>query len=94
MFDYAWLGGVAACCTTGSFALQVVHILRTRDTRAISLSMYLVFVFGVLCWLLYGMASGDVPLMVANGITLILASTVLGLKIVDALRSKKHPLLT
>lgn len=83
MLDFAWLGGLAACCTTGSFALQVIHILKNRDTKAISLSMYLVFVFGVLCWLLYGLTSHDVPLMVANGITLILAATVLVMKWVN-----------
>ena len=83
MFDFAWLGGIAACCTTGSFALQVLHILKNRDTKAISLSMYLVFIFGVLCWLLYGLSSGDMPLMVANGITLLLAATVLTMKLVN-----------
>ena len=83
MIDLAWLGPVAACCTTGSFALQVLHILKNRDTKAISLSMYLVFVFGVLCWLLYGMSNGDVPLMIANGITLVLAATVLLMKVVN-----------
>jgi MtN3 and saliva related transmembrane protein len=83
MSDFAWLGGVAACCTTGSFALQVIHILKNRDTKAISLSMYLVFVFGVLCWLLYGLTSGDMPLMIANGITLLLAATVLTMKVMN-----------
>lgn len=83
MPDFAWLGGLAACCTTGSFALQVIHILKNRDTKAISLSMYLVFVFGVLCWLLYGLTSHDVPLMVANGVTLVLAATVLVMKWVN-----------
>ncbi|OAT22983.1 SemiSWEET family sugar transporter [Buttiauxella gaviniae] len=83
MTDFAWLGSVAACCTTGSFALQVLHILKNRDTKAISLSMYLVFVFGVLCWLLYGLSNNDMPLMIANGITLVLAATVLVMKVMN-----------
>lgn len=92
MTDFAWLGSVAACCTTGSFALQVLHILRTRDTNAISLNMYLVFVFGVFCWLMYGLVNDDLPLMIANGITLILAATVLMLKVKGMTQAKKSPL--
>ncbi|MCW8331033.1 SemiSWEET transporter [Photobacterium sp. SDRW27] len=77
----AMLGIVAASCTTLSFLPQVIHTFKTRDTSGISLSMYIIFVFGVFCWLVYGLKSGDIPLISGNGITLLLASTVLFLKI-------------
>ncbi|MNS06433.1 SemiSWEET family sugar transporter [Aeromonas sp. OTU364] len=79
--DDAYLGLCAAFLTTGSFALQVAHILKTRETKAISLGMYLAFSCGVLLWLVYGLKIDDRPVTIANSITLALASTVLLLKL-------------
>jgi len=75
------LGYAAAACTTLSFLPQVVRTLRTRDTSGISLWMYLVFCTGVALWLAYGIARADAPVIVANLVTLVLASTVLLLKV-------------
>ena len=75
------LGTIAATCTTLAFLPQVIHTIKTKDTEAISLTMYVMFVFGVLCWLIYGILSKDMPLMMGNGLTLILSSVVLYLKI-------------
>ena len=53
-----------------------LSILKTRETKAISLGMYLAFGCGVLLWLVYGLKIGDRPVTIANSITLALASTV------------------
>ncbi|UHD16659.1 SemiSWEET family sugar transporter [Thiocapsa bogorovii] len=71
------IGFAAAALTTVSFVPQVVHTLRTRDTRAISLSMYALFSAGVALWGLYGLMIGSWPVITANVITLALASIVL-----------------
>ncbi|MDX5630235.1 MULTISPECIES: SemiSWEET family transporter [unclassified Brenneria] len=81
---YHWsiaLGTLAAWVTTGSFFLQVVHIIRNKDTTGISLGMYAALFFGVSCWTAYGFKVQDVPVMTANGITTLLALVVMGLKI-------------
>jgi MtN3 and saliva related transmembrane protein len=70
-------GYAAAVLTTLSFVPQVIHTLRTRDTRAISLGMYLLFSAGVALWLIYGIIIGSWPVILANAVTLVLASTVL-----------------
>ncbi len=75
------LGYLAACCTTGAFLPQVIQAWKTRDTRAISLPMYLVFVLGVLLWLIYGLQIGNWPMTIANVVTLGLAGTVLLMKL-------------
>jgi MtN3 and saliva related transmembrane protein len=79
--DNDWLGYAAAALTTGSFIPQAIMTIRTRDTRGISLGMYLVFTVGVATWLAYGIAIHSVPMIVANTITLGLAATILGFKI-------------
>ncbi|MDH4274919.1 MAG: SemiSWEET transporter [Gammaproteobacteria bacterium] len=79
--DATWFGFAAATLTTVSFLPQVWRTLRTRDTKSISLWMYALFTLGVLCWLVYGIYLQDLPMMLANGATGIMASLVLGLKI-------------
>ncbi|GAB2665060.1 SemiSWEET transporter [Vibrio panuliri] len=94
MIDFTVLGYVAAFCTTCSFVPQVFHILKTGDTKSISLAMYSCFVFGVFLWLVYGIAMQDWPIIVANAITLMLASMILLLKVRDVARAKKAPPLS
>ncbi|WP_437976922.1 SemiSWEET transporter [Sorangium sp. So ce295] len=75
------LGLVAATLTTISFLPQVLRTLRTRDTRSISVGMYAAFVAGVGLWLVHGVLTQDVPIVVANAITLVLSGTVFLLKL-------------
>ncbi|WP_421252578.1 SemiSWEET family transporter, partial [Aeromonas sp. 600724] len=56
-------------------------IIKTEETRAISTNMYLVFSCGVLLWLIYGLRTNDMPITIANSITLALACAVLMLKL-------------
>ena len=75
------IGFIAATGTTISFIPQVLHILKTRDTKGISLSMYSIFTIGVFCWLLYGCFLNSLPIIIANAVTLVLALTILIFKI-------------
>jgi MtN3 and saliva related transmembrane protein len=75
------LGFAAATCTTVAYAPQVVKAWRTRSTEDISLGMFLVMVLGLLLWLVYGVLSGDEPLIVANAITIVLAGGILFMKL-------------
>lgn len=76
-----FIGSCAAFCTTFSFLPQVVRVWRTKSTNDISLMMYIVLCSGLLLWLLYGVLLGSRPLILANAITLFLASIVLFFKI-------------
>lgn len=75
------IGLLAATLTTGAFVPQVVRSLRTRDTRGISLVMYSVFTTGIALWLAYGIAVGDLPIIVSNTVTIFLCAAVLVLKL-------------
>jgi MtN3 and saliva related transmembrane protein len=71
----------AGALTTVAFVPQVVKAWRTRSTRDVSLGMFLTLCAGILLWLLYGFLVGDLPLILANGVTLGLATTILILKL-------------
>ena len=77
----ASIGVLAALLTTAAFVPQVLHILRTRDTHAISLLMYLLFATGVALWCVYGLLLQLWPVVLANAITLALALAVIVLKL-------------
>lgn len=75
------IGLLAALCTTISFVPQVIQILKTKETKGISLGMYIIFTTGITCWLIYGICLKDLPIIGANSITLVLAGTILIFKI-------------
>ncbi|MGB9429587.1 MAG: SemiSWEET transporter [Gammaproteobacteria bacterium] len=75
------IGLAAAALTTLSFVPQVWRSLRTRDTRGVSLGMYAVFTLGITLWLVYGLLIRDLPVTLANAVTLVLAVIVLVLKL-------------
>jgi MtN3 and saliva related transmembrane protein len=74
-------GYAAAVCTTSAYIPQVLRVWRTRSTHDISLKMFVVLVTGISLWLTYGISTGDWPLVAANSITLMLASTILYFKL-------------
>lgn len=74
------LGYGAAFLTTAAFVPQALHSWASRDLSGISLSMYSLFTLGVALWLAYGIALDSVPIILANSVTLALASMVLVLK--------------
>jgi MtN3 and saliva related transmembrane protein len=75
------LGGLAACLTTLAFLPQVIQVFKTRSARDISLPMYIVFVSGVVLWLVYGLLIGAWPVIIGNVVTLVLAGSVLIMKL-------------
>ncbi len=75
------LGLLAGFLTTASFIPQVIKILKTRDTSGISLVIYVALTLGLMLWFLYGVRNGQASIMAANGITLVLALVILGMKL-------------
>lgn len=76
-----YFGYLAAILTTLSFLPQAIKTIKEKNTEGISLIMYSMFTAGVLFWLMYGLFINDLPIIVANMVTLILAVSILFLKI-------------
>lgn len=83
------IGSLAAVLTTTSFLPQAIHVLRTRDTGAISLTMYTLFTAGISLWGVYGVMTNQPSIIAANGVTVVLAGLILGLKIRAVLSAKR-----
>lgn len=76
-----YIGLAAAFVTTFCWLPQAIRIIRTRDTWAISLPAYGAFAAGIALWLVYGIALGDLPLILSNTVTLGLQLVIVGLKL-------------
>ena len=84
------LGLIAGSLTTLAFVPQVLKTWRTKSGNDISLGMFLLFSTGVLLWLIYGILIDALPVILANGLTLLLSVAILLLK----LRYRHLPLAT
>jgi MtN3 and saliva related transmembrane protein len=76
-----WLGVAAGILTTLSFVPQVLRTWRTKSAEDVSLAMLLAFNGGITLWLIYGILVDKPSIIFANGITLVLALTLLGMKL-------------
>lgn len=76
-----WIGAAAATLTTTAFIPQALQVLRTRHTKDISLGMYVIFTSGVALWAIYGWMIHSWPVIAANVLTLLLAGSVLVMKL-------------
>jgi MtN3 and saliva related transmembrane protein len=76
-----FIGYAAATLTTASFIPQAWLTFKTRDVSGISLSMYSAFTLGIALWLAYGLLIEAWPVVIANVITLALASSILWMRL-------------
>ena len=75
------LGYVAAVLSTVAFVPQAFKTIRERDTRAISLWMYVIFAIGEALWRSYGIALNSWPIILFNSLVLTLAAIILAFKV-------------
>jgi MtN3 and saliva related transmembrane protein len=75
------IGYMAAACTTLCWLPQAVRTIRTRDTKAISLWTQVFFAVGIVLWLIYGLFIMSIPIVAANGVTLVLVLVIIAMKI-------------
>ena len=74
-------GYFAAILTTAAFLPQLIKTLRTKKADDVSLTTLIMFIIGVLSWIIYGYKISSIPIMMANFITLILNLLILFSKI-------------
>ena len=75
------LGYLAAACTTLAYLPQVIMVWRTKDASGVSWGMVLLLCIGLSLWFLYGVAIHRYPVIIVNGLTLILTSSMVVLKL-------------
>jgi MtN3 and saliva related transmembrane protein len=75
------LGYVAGILVVISLLPQAIKSWKTKSTRDISLSRYVIYVVGLILWVTYAFIIKNGPVGVMNGIGLMLALSILYLKV-------------
>ena len=70
-------GYIAAILTTAAFLPQLIKTLKTKKAEDVSLVTLIMFIVGVLCWIIYGYKISSIPILLANLITLLLNLLIL-----------------
>ena len=84
------IGLTAAMLTSLAFLPQAIKTYKSKSAGDLSLAMFLIFIIGLILWLTYGILKNDLPIILSNIITLLLAGSILYFKIKDILRDKKN----
>jgi MtN3 and saliva related transmembrane protein len=74
-------GYFAAILTTVAFLPQLIKTLKTKRADDVSLTTLIMFIIGVISWIIYGYKISSSPILAANLITLILNLLILISKI-------------
>ena len=77
-------GYFAAILTTLAFLPQLIKTFKTKKAEDVSLITLIMFLTGVLSWIIYGYKISSTPILVANIITFILNLLILIFKITFA----------
>tara|TARA_Y100001978_G_scaffold136048_1_gene121598 strand:+ start:908 stop:1174 length:267 start_codon:yes stop_codon:yes gene_type:complete len=80
-FDIQFFGYFAAVLTTLAFLPQLIKTLKTKKAEDVSLLTLIMFLIGVLSWIIYGYKISSTPILIANIITFILNFLILIFKI-------------
>ena len=71
------IGFAAAFLTTIAFIPQVIQVWKSKSVEGLSLTTYIIFIIGVFLWFLYGLIIGSLSMIIANFITVLLASVII-----------------
>ena len=74
-------GFLAALLTTIAFLPQLYKTWQTKSADDVSLIMLILFLTGLISWIIYGLKINSIPILVANTITFIFNFSILILKI-------------
>ena len=76
-----FFGFLAAILTTIAFLPQLYKTWQTKSADDVSLIMLILFITGLISWIIYGLKINSIPILVANIVTFIFNFSILILKI-------------
>jgi len=75
------IGLAAGIATTASFVPQAYRVYKTKKTGDLSAGMFMLLNCGLCLWIIYGIQSMSISIILANCVTLVLALYILVMKI-------------
>lgn len=75
------LGYISATITTIAFLPQIIKTFKTKSAKDVSMGMFVLFTTGVFLWIIYGILTNTIPVLIANAVIFCLSLTQIILKI-------------
>ena len=75
------LGYLSATFTTIAFLPQIIKTIKTKSAKDVSMGMFVFFTTGVFLWIIYGVLTNTMPLIIANSVIFCLSLIQIILKI-------------
>jgi len=75
------IGIAAGILTTIAFLPQLMRAIKTKHTKDLSLITFSLFGVGVFLWLIYGILLRELPIILANAVTLVFVVLIAVMKI-------------
>ena len=75
-------GFIAAILTTIAFLPQLYKTWTSKSAEDVSLITLILFIIGLICWIVYGIKINSTPILVANIVTFIFNCSILILKLI------------
>lgn len=75
------VGLLAGFLTTIAFVPQAWKIWKSKSAKDVSLPTFVAFTSGVALWLAYGILNQELPIIIWNAATLVLAGAIVGMKL-------------
>jgi len=85
-----FVGYFAGFCSALAQFPQAYKIIKTKDTKSISLGMYIIMTIGIFCWLIYGFLLSSAPMILANGICLLPSLFIIIVTILNLRKEKEN----
>lgn len=96
------IGFVATTLTTACSLPQLIKIIKTRDSKSVSFLMYFMMTIGYALWIIYGVYSSSIQIILGNSIGSLILGTIMTIKLINMIKGvderefplikKKHPL--
>lgn len=82
------VGFIAGICTAIVFLPQSIQTVRLKSTKGLSLTSYVIYNIGMICWITYGWYMSSIQMIVFNSISLIFSAIILYMIIKDKMHKK------
>jgi len=87
------IGYIAGALTTAAYFPQAYKVYQSKHTRDISLIMFLLMTIGIAGWFIYGLLLNALPIILANGISLLLSVYILAMKVKNYFKKPESALV-
>ena len=86
MIAFEAIGYIATTLTTICSIPQLYKILKTKDSKSVSLNMYIIMTIGYALWIVYGIYIHSYQMMIGNSIGTAILLIILTIKLINVIK--------